>query len=346
MYSLISEILNASLDNKGHAISIGESRDNKSIAGYRFGYGEYQLSLIAGCHADEPTGPKLLNYLVGYLSKLPLNHPLINDYTWWIVPHVNPDGEAINQSWYDEDEECYDLARYLRYVRRELPGDDVEFGFPIEGKRAALRPENQVIYDFWRSTGKSFDLHISLHGMSMAQGPWFLIDPSWINRCELIMERCKQKVLDMKYRLHDVDREGEKGFHRIGKGFCTRPDSEEMRKYFLSKGQPAEADKFHPSSMESIRSLGGDCLTLVSEMPLFILPPNDDISWPNKNWESWKDRFQNWKYKILSDQIGEEEFEKQVKESGLKAMAIKDQMILQWHFFWSGVEQMQQSKAE
>ncbi|NIR44032.1 MAG: hypothetical protein GWN99_13410, partial [Gemmatimonadetes bacterium] len=52
------------------------------------------------------------------------------DYEWWIVPHINPDGAERNRAWQHEDADAYDLGAYLSYAVRELPGDDIEFGFP------------------------------------------------------------------------------------------------------------------------------------------------------------------------------------------------------------------------
>src|SRR6201747_1825330 len=39
---------------------LGHSRRGVGIEGYRFGRGELHVSLIAGCHADEPVGPAML----------------------------------------------------------------------------------------------------------------------------------------------------------------------------------------------------------------------------------------------------------------------------------------------
>ncbi len=80
--------------------------------------------------------------------------------------------------------------------------------------------------------------------------------------------------------LHDVDRGGEKGFWRIARGFTTRPDSRAMRDHFLACGDPGTAARFRPSSMEHARSLGGDPLTAVSEMPLFLLPGEGPLADP------------------------------------------------------------------
>ncbi len=89
--------------------SIGRSREGRDIRAFRFGTGTTRVSLIGGCHADEPVGPRLLRHLCAYLSTLPASDPLIEQYDWWIVPHVNPDGEAVNRAWYDGDDVTYDF---------------------------------------------------------------------------------------------------------------------------------------------------------------------------------------------------------------------------------------------
>jgi hypothetical protein len=89
-----------------------------------------RLSLLAGCHADEPVGPRLLRRLVGFLGRLPADDPLLTEYEWWVMPHINPDGARRNLSWQRDGADLYDLPAYLAGVVRELPGDDIEFGFP------------------------------------------------------------------------------------------------------------------------------------------------------------------------------------------------------------------------
>ncbi|MEO1053112.1 MAG: M14 family zinc carboxypeptidase [Bacteroidota bacterium] len=320
---------------------IGLSREGRDISGYHLGSGNFQISLIGGCHSDEPVGPMLLKKLVNYLLHLPENDDLLQHFSWHIVTHVNPDGESINRQWYDEDMQEAKLSDYLKYVYRELPGDDIEFGFPIEGEFTALRPENQVVYDFWKEVGKPFDLHASLHGMAWSYGPWFLIDRNWIDRSELIQHHGKTKVDELGYTLHDVDRKGEKGFTRINEGFCTRPDSQAMRDHFLQLDDPEQATKFHPSSMESVRSFSNDCLTLVSEMPLFTVPKsNFSLAWPSPELDRWKDQLNHWKMDLVTNRANPQNILDQAMQADVRPMPITDQMILQWTFITSGIQQV------
>ncbi len=324
--------------------TIGLSRQNRPIRAAVLGRGRTKISLIGGCHADEPVGPRFLRKLFSFLDSLEPDHRLLTDYQWWLVPHANPDGEAVNRQWYTDEDDTFDIVTYLKYVSRELPGDDIEFGFPRWSNKPGLRPENDCIYNFWVSAGGPFHLHGSLHGMMMAAGPWFLIEKEWISRSDIIQELCRAETARMNYRLHDVDRKGEKGFSRISPGFCTRPDSRAMRAFFLEKGQPAEADKFFPSSMEAVRGLGGDPLTIVSEMPLFILPDlPDKMEWPDPTWDKWSARLQQWKEKI-PEEVPVEALNEEIAASGLTPMPAPAQMRLQWRFITAAIEQVEKDR--
>ena len=343
MRDLINKILSEPADFAKVNI-IGESRDARPIAGYVFGKGPIQISLIGGCHADEPVGPTLLKKFVNFL--LNSDHfNFLNDFTFHIVPHVNPDGEAKNRKWYTSKTTTTSLFEYLKHAIRELPGEDIEFGFPIEGQFAALRPENEAVYDFWKSANTPFDLHVSLHGMNLSYGPWFLIDETWQERVPGLIRSCSHRVSELGYELHDVDRKGEKGFRRITKGFCTRPNSQAMRDHFFRLNQPKEAAKFHPSSMESVRSLGGDCLTLVTEMPLFIVPRTSiELQWPDPVLSKYGQDLQQWRGLIQLGKMTEKDLNFRMQEAKIASMSWHDQMRLQWELIVSGLEVVKQKR--
>jgi len=308
--------------------------------GYTIGKGKIRISLIAGCHADEPVGPLFLRKLVRFLDTLSDAHPLLTRYTWLIIPHCNPDGEEKNKSWYSEKDTHANLADYLTNAQREVPGEDIEFGFPIKGMHDALRVENQVIYDFWQKHHFNLQLHASLHGMSKSYGPWFLLDRNWVPKSDPLQTACIDRCHQLGYTtLHDVDRKGEKGFTRIAKGFCTRPDSSAMRKHFLALDDFKMASLFRPSSMESVRSFSGNTLTLVSEMPLFILPQtNTSLQWPNPELLEWNHTFLNWKLQGLEKKDHKKNILEQAKKLGVKPMPFEDQMKLQWQLIVAGIQ--------
>lgn len=313
---------------------IGRSREGREILGTVLGQGPRRLSLIGGCHSDEPVGPAMLRRLTAYLGSRPADDPLLADYTWYVVPHVNPDGEAWNKVWSDRtlpavdhlgrEDRVFDLHLYLTHTIREKPGDDMEFGFPRDPEDPGARPENRAVADFLAG-GAPFDLHGSFHSMAFATGPWFLIEPAWIGRTAGLRDSLRQRVRAMGYSVFDVDRGGEKGFRRIDEGFTTRPDSRSMIAYFEERGDPVMAAKFRPSSMEYVRSLGGDPFTFVSEMPFFLrpLPPGDTGRPDNPVFRAWLERVTLGR---PEDAPGE------MEKTGVRGMPLRDQMRLQLAF--------------
>ena len=322
--------------------TIGRSREGREITGYVFGQGPLHVSLIAGCHADEPVGPAMLRRLAAWLAARPADDPWLHEATWCLVPHVNPDGEARNASWSDvtlpatdhrgAPDRVYDLALWLRHAVREAPGDDMEFGFPRSpedtGTDGGARPENRAVVTFL-APHAPFHLHASFHSIAFATGPWFLIEPAWVepvDRTAGLRDALRRRVRAMGYGLFDVDRGGEKGFRRIDEGFSTRPDSASMRSWFAARGDPATAALFRPSSMEAVRALGGDPFTMVSEMPLFLRPLE-----PGESGRPDDPRFLAWRERLAACRTADE-IHAEAARAGVRGMPLRDQMRLQLAF--------------
>ncbi len=259
-------------------VTIGRSRDGRPLYGLRIGDGPLRCSITAGAHADEPAGPIAACLIAWYLSS---NSGWARTdretYSYYICPQVNPDGSEANKEWFAP---VPDVGTYLRHVKRELPGDDIEFGYPGNG-RNAIRPENAAVAGFLRPGGP-YHFHASLHSMAMAEGAWFLIEKSWADRSTKLQQALASRANAFGFKLHDIQRNGDKGFSRISRGFCTTPTSVAMKEHFLQKGDQAMASKFHLSSMEFIGSLGNDPLALVTEIPAFAINggwQNEEVKW-------------------------------------------------------------------
>ncbi len=322
-------------------LPIGRSRRGRTLNGYVLGRGPCHVSLIGGCHADEPVGPKMLDKLVAYLVSQHTEAGPLALYTWYVVPHVNPDGAARNAAWTattlpavdhrGAEDRAHHLALFSRHQVRELPGDDIEFGFPRGPHDDGVRPENRGVAEFL-TLGAPFHLHASFHGMGIAPGPWFLIEESWIDRTRRLRDALRRRVRRMGYRLFDVDRGGEKGFWRIDEGFSTRPDSNAMAAHFRSLGDPETAGTFRPSSMEFVRRLGGDPFTLVSEMPLFLTPSEPVPGGPPRETGSeGRLAVLEWLEGLAVDK-DPEQFLVVAEAAGFRSMPIRDQMRLQLAF--------------
>lgn len=251
----------------GDVEPIGASEEGRPIDGFVLGSGPARVSLIAGNHADEPVGPDFLRrFLLAAAASPAAVEELLERCTLCVVPHTNPDGEARNASW---REAWPDFSAYLETVDREPPGRDVEFGFP------SMRPENEAVSS-WLSSRAPFALHGSLHGMGMGEGVLLLIERHWGYRTARLQEAFREAARREGLALHDHNRQGEKGFFYLGPGFWTTPEGEAMRAYFLGEGDPDMAGRFHDSSMEFMRGLGGDPLCYVTELPLFVVKRDED----------------------------------------------------------------------
>ena len=113
-----------------------------------------------------------------------------------------------------------------------------------------------------------------------------------------------------------------------------------MSEHFIAAGDPVTASLFRPSSMETVRSLGGDPLTLVSEMPLFILPGvGERPGPPDPAAERWKRRLDGWRSELT---VGgaPDAVSAAAGKHGLVPMPVRDQMTLQWTFIAAGLNQM------
>ncbi|MHC4994354.1 MAG: M14 family zinc carboxypeptidase, partial [Planctomycetota bacterium] len=176
---------------------IGASERGIPMDAVRLGTGPLRVSLLAGAHADEPVGPETLRHLVVEVLEDPESFaPMLERFTFCIVPHVNPDGEANNRPWI---ERWPDPLAYLRHTVREPPGRDVEFGYP------EMRVENTHVSAFMRERGP-FALHMSLHGMGAAEGAMLLIERRWIERTAELRRAYRESLEAAGLGLHDHDR--------------------------------------------------------------------------------------------------------------------------------------------
>src|SRR5690606_3559887 len=124
---------------------IGLSRAGRPLYGLVVGDGSAHCSITAGAHADEPAGPMTAMLLAEWLAgETQAAREFRQQFTFRICPQVNPDGAEANREWFAP---IPDFLTYLRHVKREGPGDDIEFGYP-GGGRSAMRPENQAVAGF------------------------------------------------------------------------------------------------------------------------------------------------------------------------------------------------------
>jgi len=241
---------------------IGQSEEGRSIYAFTAGRGDKHIALLGGAHSDEPVGPEMLRLLVkNFINNEEPAKSLFQAYTFLIIPHINPDGEMKNWQWMKD---WPDISCYAAHAFREEPGRDLEFGYPD------MRTENRAVAEIFEQYAP-FDLYINFHGMAFAEGIMLLIERHWIEQTQQLRNGFINIAEEHNLSLHDHDRKREKGFEYIGPGFTTTPEGRAMQQYFKEKGDEETASKFHLSSMEYVRSLGGNPLCLVTELPLYMV---------------------------------------------------------------------------
>jgi len=350
-------------DDKSCELSvIGQSRENRDIIGIKAGQGELNISVVAGAHSDEPVGPRTALFLAeGLITKRNSLFKELNERaTWWIVPHVNPDGEKKNINWMNDAND--DFRIYSRNVFREKPGDDVEFCYPhnqtelkdilrslkensdrkmedVKNKNYSTlpRPENLAVANFLSENKEQFHLHLSLHSMAVANGAWYLVCREWADQWKdsdvsnTLIDITKGEGLS----LHDWDRKGEKGFTGIAPGFSTTPRSEAMREFFLNQDDPEMASKFRPSSMEFVQSFGGNPLCLVSELPRYTIG-NGKPGEPSEDLGQFLEFAKTWRKSKESN--NEKSLDELLKKIPLQKISFETQSRLQLAFILAGLE--------
>jgi len=150
---------------------IGYSMEGRPIHVYTFGDGEHQRMIVADIHGgDEWNTLTLANQLTQYLNQNPNVIP--EDVTLYILPSLNPDGEA---------------RAHNKYGRLNANGVDLNRNFPVNwladweragcwnylptsaGSGPGSEPETQALIDF--ITSHSIEALISYHSAALGIFP-------------------------------------------------------------------------------------------------------------------------------------------------------------------------------
>ncbi|MEM7734969.1 MAG: M14 family zinc carboxypeptidase [Deinococcota bacterium] len=107
---------------------LGHSTDGESIPMLKVGSGATRVLLFACPHPNEPIGAMLIQFL---LDELISNESLRHNYTWYLLPCVDPDGTRLNEGWFAGP---YTIRNYARHFYRPPSAEQVEWTFPIHYK--------------------------------------------------------------------------------------------------------------------------------------------------------------------------------------------------------------------
>ena len=123
---------------------IGTSRLGDAILCATVGSGSRHALVFAFPHPNEPVGGLTAIVLAELLGRdAALREEL--DFTWHIVPCVDPDGTRLNEGWFGGP---FTRTHYARHFYRPAPDEQVDWTFPFEYKDAyhdAVLPETVAL---------------------------------------------------------------------------------------------------------------------------------------------------------------------------------------------------------
>ena len=223
------------------------------------------VSIVAGAHPDEP-----LTASNAISTAMETSSPAFSATLSRRATHGcrrQRGAKRMVSSW----ETAADLCRFLHHRMRRLPGADREFAWPGSPWNGCVLPECIAADQFLHAHGPAI-AHLSMHGMSMAQGPWFLL-----NRVALedhtLWQQLRASAADAQLPVHEFKRYGDKGFRRVGlalhhpkwasRGSSFKENDKQMADNFgySMTPQPNARDAGHPEPLCGI-----------SEWPLLAIP--------------------------------------------------------------------------
>ena len=240
---------------------VGQSTDGESIPMLSIGHGPKSAMLYACPHPNEPIGAMLVHFLVEAFLK---DESLRGEYTWHLMPCVDPDGTRLNQGWFAGP---FTVRNYARDFYRPRSEEQVEWTFPATYKRYSWTtpiPETQALMTALRETRPSFVY--SLHNAGFGGVYYYLTHdlPAVYPDLHRIPES-----LDLFLSKGEPEMPWAQEYAAAIFGWSSVADQYE---YFETQTDidPLTTLTAGGSSVEYLQSLGlSDTVTLITELPYF-----------------------------------------------------------------------------
>lgn len=154
---------------------VGTSRLGEPLHLVSIGRGSKNAFLFGCPHPNEPIGAMMVHHLAHLLcDDATLRESL--DYTWHLIPCVDPDGTRLNEAWFAGP---FTPRNYARHFFRPASEQQVEWTFPVAYKRLYFDrtlPETEMlmrVIDDLQPT-----LMVSLHNAGFGGVYYYVSDPA------------------------------------------------------------------------------------------------------------------------------------------------------------------------
>jgi len=123
---------------------VGTSRLDEPIHMLSIGDGRKDAFLFACPHPNEPIGAMMVNYFSRLLCEDDALRSAL-DFTWHLIPCIDPDGTRLNEAWFAGP---FTPRNYARHYYRPAFHQQVEWTFPVSHKNLyfdATLPETEAL---------------------------------------------------------------------------------------------------------------------------------------------------------------------------------------------------------
>ncbi len=245
---------------------VGSSTDGQAIPMVSIGSGPKSALLFACPHPNEPIGAMLIHFL---LDELVANPELRSQWTWHLLPCVDPDGVRLNEGWFAGP---FTIRNYARNFYRPRSEEQVEWTFPLSYKTFSWQtpiPETRALMAAFDATRPDFVY--SLHNAGFG-GVYYYISRDVQGAYEAMSTIPGHRGLFLSLGEPEMPWAVE-----FAPAVYRTPTAKDAYDYFekYAQGDPASFITGGGSSFDYLQPLSGP-LSLVTELPYFQSPQISD----------------------------------------------------------------------
>jgi len=240
-------------------IHIGNSAQKTAIFGYRTGKGPIKVLIYGLPHSDEPIGTMTIDALGELLSN---NKILENDFTFLLIPCIDPDGLHLNRGWLKG---AFNPMKFFLNRYHRTDNNDIDWSFPINTKNysySTTMKETKILQKIIDSYKP--DLFVTLHSIQFS-GIHFYFSNNYLTLFDKIESFVEKSTIPLQKGTPFFVEEGwtyRPGFYRI---YSTK----EMISDYIREGIDISTLRRGEFSAAYYLEQNPKGIVLVPEMPLY-----------------------------------------------------------------------------
>jgi hypothetical protein len=255
------------LIGKENVRKIGKSKGGESILCGSIGRGKKAVIMFGYPHPNEPVGSLTCLEWVRYLNT---NVDLLEEYTWHIIPCIDPDGAKLNEGWFKGG---FSIEKYAKNFYRQI-NEQTDWGFPVSYKDYSFNKPAKPTKALMKLIDEvKPSIIYSLHNSSF-NGAYFLqsrsLGESFFNNIEKICQKSGVKLNKGEPEAPFI-KQFRPGFFRL---FSIKEEYDFLEKI---KQNPVEQIIGGDSSAAYGKRINKKCFSLVCEVPYLYDPKLADI---------------------------------------------------------------------